>query len=126
MGSRPAGSRERAEQLDRLLDEIDRQSRAAHRPRDVQLTRSSGGGTLGIVVGSERSVLNHVPADGEPPYLSSVGQESEDSPFTFWVAGDHHSESAWRHTIPTTQAREAARHFLLTGTLDPRVEWAEV
>ena len=34
-------------------------------------------GTLGLVVGHERSVLNHVPPDGNPPYMSSVGDEDE-------------------------------------------------
>jgi Immunity protein Imm1 len=114
------------EDLDRVLDGIDREGRASRMPQDVQLTSSAGDGTLGIVVGSDRSVLNYVPASGDPPYLSSIGDEREDRAFTFWVAGDHHSESAWQHTIPTARARAAARHFLLTGRLDPRVGWTEV
>jgi hypothetical protein len=114
------------DELDRVLDEVDREGRASRMPQDVQLTRSSGEGSLGIVVGSDRSLLNHVPASGGPPYRSSLGDEREDRVFTFWVAGDHHSESAWQHTIPAAQARAAARHFLLTGQLDARVGWIEV
>jgi hypothetical protein len=83
-------------------------------------------GTLTVVVGHDRSVLNHVPADANPPYLSSVGDEDEDRPFTFYVQGDHHSELPWHHPIPVAQAREAARTFLVTGTLDDRLRWDEV
>ncbi len=45
--------------------------------------------------------------------------------FTFYVAGDHHSESPWRHTIPTATARRAARVFLIHARLDPPVRWDE-
>ena len=77
-------------------------------------------------MGNDRSVLNHVPSNGKPPYMTSHGDDDEDRPFTFYVAGDHHSETSWRHTIPVSTAREAARVFLLTGRLDDRVEWEEV
>jgi Immunity protein Imm1 len=114
------------DELDALLDRIDDEARRTGRPQDVQLIIPGHAGTLGVVVGHERSVLNHVPPDGNPPYMSSVGNEDEDRPFTFYVAGDRHSESHWRHTIPVAEAREAARTFLLTGRLDDRVRWDEV
>jgi hypothetical protein len=109
------------EELDALLDRIDDEARRTGRPQDVELTIPGDAGTLGLVVGHERSVLNHVPPNGNPPYMSSVGNEDEDRPFTFFVAGDHHSESHWRHTIPTAEAREAARAFLRTGRHHDRV-----
>jgi Immunity protein Imm1 len=111
------------EELDALLDRIDDEARRTGRAQDVQLTGPGDAGTLGVVVGHDRSVLNHVPADGNPPYVISAGEQDEDRPFTFYVAGDHHSEALWRHTIPVAQAREAARTFLLTGRLDDRVRW---
>jgi hypothetical protein len=69
---------------------------------------------------------NHVPADGDPPYMTSLGEDEDDRPFTVYVAGDHQSESAWRHTIPAPTVRAAARHFLLTGQLDPEIRWTEI
>ncbi len=114
------------EELDALLDGIDVEARRSGRPQIVQLFAGSDSDTLGIVVGHDRSVLNHVPSDANPPYRTSHGGCDEDRPFTFYVAGDHHSETHWRHTIPARAAREAARVFLLTGRLDDRVEWEEV
>lgn len=114
------------EQLDLLLDRVDADARHSGLPQVVQLTDDLAGGTLGVVVGGDRSLLNHVPADGNPPYLTSRGDEEEDKVFTFYVAGDNHSESHWRHTIAIGAAREAARVFLRTGVLDNRVSWDEV
>jgi len=82
------------EELDALLDRLARDARAADRPQDVQLTAHGG-----------------------------AGEQDAQRPFTFYVAGDHHSESAWRNTVPAHAARQAAREFLLTGALDPRVRW---
>ena len=113
-------------QLDALLDRIDSEARSDGRPQEVQLSAPEGDGTLGVVLGHERSVLSYVPADGNPPYLTSVGDEDEDRPFTFYAFGNHHSESHWRHTIRADVARQAARTFLLTQSLDSRVRWAEV
>jgi hypothetical protein len=114
------------EDLDALLDAIDAKARELGLPQDVMLTRLTGEGSLGVVVGADRSVLNHVPADANPPYMSTIGDQDEDRPFTFYVAGDHHSEVHWRHTVPLAAAREAARHFLLTGRLDERLRWTEI
>ena len=84
-----------------------------------------GAGTLGIVVGSEWSVLNHVPPKLKP-YLVSVGQEESDDPVAFYVAGDHHSEALRRNTISPAAARAAMRHFMATGELSRAVAWEEV
>jgi immunity protein Imm1 of predicted polymorphic toxin system len=114
------------EHLDALLDRIDGEARATGRAQDVQLVGEGAAGRLGIVVGHDRSVLNHVPADGNPPYLTSRGKEHRPGVFTFYVAGEHHSESPWRNTVTAAVARNAARVFLLTGRLDERVDWEEV
>jgi len=90
-------------QLDALLDRIDSEARSDGRPQEVQLSAPEGDGTLGV-----------------------VGDEDEDRPFTFYAFGNHHSESHWRHTIRADVARQAARTFLLTQSLDSRVRWAEV
>jgi hypothetical protein len=114
------------EELDELLHRVDAAASANGRPQDVQLTASDGGGTLGVVVGDRRTVLNHVPEDGDPPYMTSRGEDDSDRVFTFYVAGAHHSEAHWRNTVPMAVGLEAARAFLLSGRLDDRVSWEEV
>jgi len=114
------------EELDELLDRCDAEASANGRPQDVQLTPSDGGGTLGVVVGDRRTVLNHMPADDDPPYTTSRGEENVDRVLTFYVAGDHHCEARWRSTVPLGVGREVARAFMRSGRLDDRVNWEEV
>jgi hypothetical protein len=115
----------REDELDELLDRISAEARRDGRPQDVQVT-VAGAGTLGIVVGADWSVLNHIPAHLNPPYMVSVGQEQSDDPVAFYVAGDHHSEALGRNTIKTEAARAAMRHFVASGNLSPDVDWDEV
>jgi hypothetical protein len=79
------------EELDARFDCLDAEARRTGLPQDVQMTRGSAG-SLGVVVGHDRSVLNDFRADGEPPYLSAVGAEDEDRPFTFFVGDGHREE----------------------------------
>jgi hypothetical protein len=113
------------EELDRLLDEVGDQARSAGRPQAIDISRKDAG-TLTIIVGSERSALSHVPQHGDPPYRCSVGEETADEPFEFFVADGHHSEMAARHTISGARARDAAHVFVDSGDLDVRVTWEEV
>ena len=113
------------EELDGLLDRISAQAQHEGRPQDVQVT-VEGAGTLGIVVGADWSVLNHIPAHRNPPYMVSLGHEQSDDPVAFYVAGDHHSEALRRNTVTPQAARAAIRHFALTGELSPDVDWDEV
>jgi hypothetical protein len=112
-----------ADELDALLDRIEADARASGRPQNVEIVLEGEAGRLAVVVGHERSFLSHIPWHLDPPYAISVGDEDEDRAFTFYVAGDHHSEVHWRHTIPAEAAREAVRVFLLHGALDERVRW---
>jgi hypothetical protein len=114
-----------AAELDILVERLAREARADAMPQDVQLT-VEGAGTLGMVVGDDRSVLNHVPDNLDPPYMVSVGSQDSDEPFVFYVAGDHYSEALRRNTISPAAARAAMRHFLATGGLSPEVEWEQV
>lgn len=107
-------------ELDALLERLAGEARAAGMPQDVQLT-VDGAGTLGMVVGDDRSVLNHVPDSLDPPYMVSVGNEASDEPVVFYVAGDHYSDGPRRNTIPPADAQAAMRHFLTTGELSPEV-----
>jgi hypothetical protein len=114
-----------ANDLDARLDRIGSDALAEARPQDVQVS-IEGAGTLGIVVGAEWSVLNHIPPDLDPPYRVSVGREDGDEPLAFYVAGDHHSEVLRRNTISPGDARAAMRHFVETGELSAQIDWEEI
>ncbi len=75
-----------------------------------------GAGTLGIVVGADWSVLNHIPPDLNPPYLVNLGREQSDDPVVFYVASDHYSETRRRNIISPEAARAAMRHFATTAS----------
>lgn len=113
------------DELDALLDRLDEEARRGGRPQDVQLFASDGAGILWLVVGDERSVVGHTPAHLNPPYMISRGDDESAGVFTFYVAGDHHSEALNRNTVPASSARDAALRFLLEGTLDDRIVWEE-
>jgi hypothetical protein len=111
-----------AEELDALLETLDAQARERRRPEDVQLTVGTAG-ILGIVVGADWSCLNHIPADLNPPYMVSVGDDDRDEVLDFYVSGDHHSQTPRRNTIPVALARSALQDFFSTGQLSPAVRW---
>jgi len=111
---------ETVEALDRLLDAI----AGEPLPQVVQVTREHAG-TLGIVLGAERSFLHHVPVHLEPPYYVSSGDEDKDEPLVFFLEGAHQTEAPWSATIPDDAARAAMRHFAETGELLPDVRWVE-
>jgi Immunity protein Imm1 len=78
------------------------------------------------VVGADWSVLNHVPANLDPPYMVSVGDDQSNERVVFYVAGDHSSEALRRNTIRPEAARAAMQQFVATGLLSPDVTWEEV
>lgn len=124
-GTGPRQQRVPEDELDALLDRIDDEARCVHRPQDVQLTVKDAG-TLGIVLGADWSVLNHVPPHLNPPYMVTVGEDQGDERVAFYVAGDHYSETLRRNTITPNAARAAMRHFVATGGLSPELDWEEV
>ena len=124
-GAGPRRQRVAEDQLDALLDRIDDEARRVHRPQDVQVTVGDAG-TLGIVLGADWSVVNHVPSHLNPPYMVTVGADQGDEPVAFYVAGDHLSETLRRNTISPNAARAAMRHFVATGELSPELDWEEV
>jgi len=124
-GPGPRHERVSEDELDALLDRIDVEARRMDRPVDVQVTVNAAG-TLGIVLGADWSVLNHVPAHLDPPYLVSVGEDPSKEPVAFYVAGDHYSETLRRNTISSDAARAAMRQFVATGRLSPDLVWEQV
>ncbi len=116
-GHGPRKQRIEYAELDALLDRIASEARPNEKPQDVQVT-VEGAGTLGIVVGADWSVLNHIPSDLEPPYLVSLGREQSDDLVVFYVAGDHYSETRRRNIIsPGRRPSPAVRR---------RVSWRPV
>jgi hypothetical protein len=124
-GHGPRQARIGENEVDELLDRLAVEARRDGMPQDVQVTVESAG-TLGIVVGADWSVLKHVPAHLDPPYMVSVGEDQSNEPVVFYVAGDHYSETLRRNTITPGAARAAVRHFVATGQLSPDVTWEEV
>jgi hypothetical protein len=108
------------EALDDLLDAIS----AEGGPQTAQVTRE-GAGTLGIVLGSERSFLHHVPVSVEPPYYAGAGDEQRDETLAFTIGGAQRSEVPWAATITVEAARDALRVFVLTGERSPELRWVE-
>ena len=58
--------------------------------------------------------------------MVTVGEDRSDEPLAFYVAGDHYSETLRRNTISADAARNAIRHFVLTGELSPDLSWEEL
>jgi Immunity protein Imm1 len=108
-------------ELESMLDELGQAEESA-----LVEVMSPSGNSLAIAVGGgeNESMLNYIPADRNPPYLSSVGNEKAAGTFEFSFAGEW-SESPRRHLIPSAVARNAVRHFFLTGELSSDVHWEE-
>jgi hypothetical protein len=111
------------EQLDRWLDKLSAATKPEH-PSIVDVCVH--GYEVGIGIGLPQSFV-HVERDtGEGPYMITVGDTAADGVVAFYLHGDHHTEIACRHLIPTEQAREIVREFFDTGRRSASVEWEEV
>jgi immunity protein Imm1 of predicted polymorphic toxin system len=113
-------------ELDDALDAIAREV-SPEFPQAVNVTRANGD-CLTIVLGAkEGSILSFISGSGDPPYFVSVGDQTANGIFTFFVEQDHHSEALTAHVIPEAQAREAVREFASQSAGLPRnVTWTEV
>jgi hypothetical protein len=108
--------------LDRIAVEI-----SPELPQAVNITRQNGD-CLTIVLGAkEGSMLSFIAASADPPYFVSLGNPTAKGVFTYFVEMDHHSEALARNVVPESEAREAAREFVVQATGLPRkVTWTEV
>jgi hypothetical protein len=109
-----------APELDRVLDELAERTPEEH-PILVDLIHPVGG-TLAIGIGGAVSVLSHVPASGDPPYLVSIGNETATGEIGFYGYGEW-SEFSREDCVPNAVARQVARDFLATGELSQQVRW---
>jgi len=110
-------------ELDALLDDLHTKHQG---DRAVLVTVESpeSGDSLAIGVGRDLSVLNYVPGTGDPPYFTSLGNESAKGTIVFHFMGQW-SEFSMRNAIPFDQARKAVRFFFETGKLSDKVKWEE-
>ena len=110
------------EEVDRILDQVHLD--AARDPQLVTVETEATGDTLAVGLGLDRSVLSYVGAGGDPPYFISVGDSDVDAPIAFRFNG-HYSDFPMRCSVPTAVAREAMKHFCVTGKLSPAIRWEE-
>ena len=85
---------------------------------------SSNDGTLSLGVGGPVSTVNHVPPDGDSPYLICVGGNSSDELFDFYCVG-HHCQFSARNTVANHLARDAASEFAANGILTSKIVWEQ-
>ena len=88
---------------------------------------SDDGYELGIAVGGDRSVLSYQSANGEPPYMASLGtvmRHSEVLTAYAWFA--HHTEFPGDYAIPWSQALAATQQFFEGMRPPEAVTWQMV
>ena len=113
------------DELDRALDRITAQC-APNRPIIVVINAHGYAITLGL--GLPESFVQLAQSD-EPqtqPYLVTVGNIRADGELAFYFLGEHHTEIARRHLVPTSTAREVARDVFTTGRRSQVTAWEEV
>jgi len=117
---------ESVDALDALLEELHADALQSE-PVLVTVELPHSGDSLSIGLGHHVSVLNSVSGSGDPPYLSSRGgpEDEEGATVQFRYMGEW-SEYPMKNVIPMDMARQAMRHFVRTGALDPAVAWEQV
>jgi|SRR5579859_7134066 len=115
---------ESIEEADGALDEIEAICDRSLPP--VVLVDRDQYGCMDIRLGHPMSALHHVPADGNPPYMITIGQNPDDQRETdFWYF-THHTPAIGRHLVDLADARRGMRWFLERGTLAPFLTWEAV
>lgn len=79
------------------------------------------GPALGIVVGSDETVLTYQ-ASTRPPYYVSMGDPARDGLFHYRWTGQL-DETFASNLVPMAEGLQAAREFLSTGALPTSIRW---
>ena len=112
-------------EVDAILDRVTRETNP-DLPQGIVVERANGDG-LTVLLGAPQSFVSFVAASGNPPYFVSLGDPTADGVITFYVDGNHHSETLSRYAIEVSEARDAVREFVKMRTGLPRcVTWTEV
>jgi len=113
--------------LDAVLDAIERDT-PPDRPVLVSVIHPMGN-CLTIGLGGSLSVLTSVPADGNPPYFTSLGDVARGEPgaeeSVVFFYHDHWSEFSRYQCLVPAIARKAMRDFFQTGELPQWLHWEE-
>lgn len=109
--------------VERILDEL-HEKFADDDPQLVTVQSEETGASLAIGLGRERSVLNYVSGSKDPPYFTSTGELDVDEPIAFRFGGEW-SEFPMRSSVPSGVARQAMKHFCMTGKLSPDIQWEQ-
>lgn len=109
--------------LEQTLDQLSLQAEQG-RPFSVDVLLDSGD-ALALVVGGSVSMLNFYSRSSRPPVVGCrgpwQGAEGEEL-FVFDFRGEY-SEIERRYTVPSSDAREAARRFYTTGQRPDNITW---
>jgi hypothetical protein len=106
--------------LDQYLDAIEAKYRDKEHPTLAFLHNKNL--VIGIGLGRDYSVLNCSSMDSSQASITSVGTGGGKEIIVFLMGG-HWTEVYKRNTIPISDAREAIRHFLATGTRWEGIAW---
>jgi hypothetical protein len=111
---------------DELRHQLRRIATECPRPLLAEVVRADGD-RLSVGLGRPRSFLTYIPADGDPPYFSVVGDALEGEEVCFDCNGEPSFYSA-RNTVPFEMALEVACRFAESSglPLPGLVVWEEV
>lgn len=102
--------------------ELDRLSAQCHEKPMIVEVIDAGGNSLSIGLGRDKTVVHLVPTAG--PYLASVGDVNAPGASVFYFQGEW-TEVRQSQLITLSAAREAVRHWYLTGELTSDVQWSD-
>jgi hypothetical protein len=109
--------------VERILDKLHADF-AREDPQLVTVELNETGESLAIGLGRDRSVLNYMSGNKNPPYFTSIGELEADASIEFQFGGEW-SEFPIRSSVPVSIARQAMRHFCATGKLSTAVQWEQ-
>lgn len=110
--------------METLLDSLHERFRVSSTPTLV-VVQLDNGDSLSIGLGLEMSVLDHVKADNDPPYYTSLGTSGNEGEISF-LFGNQESEYSLGNAVTMDQARKALTYFCETGKLTDALSWEEV
>lgn len=106
-------------ELDTELDRLAELNRG--KPVIVEIINEKGD-SLSIGLGGNESLLHLVSSNG--PYWVSTGNARAKGTAVFYLDGQW-TEIRRKQLVPIAEAREAVRHWYLTGSLSPALRWTD-
>lgn len=113
----PSRRIERADELERFIDECEDRSEFP-----VAISLDAHGYRADLLVGHERSFVHLAPETEGAPYFVTVGDPTE-GVVDFWFQLNHHTQSEARHFVEKAAARAAFVEFFRTGERSSAVRW---